>query len=307
MLSSPHPTDYLYRVDSLVNLRKIDDHFFRPAEWLPKSLFQHKRLVQLADNRSEQDHIYRICFWVTEQAAQSDKLIRESSPRSPMVVTRVLKSAVPAALPDWSFDIDDLVGPTACMYFKMLSIICVPTRFAPAGIPFRLFQCQLESGEWTSVTKAPALQLEPERMLRVGMESIKLDGNLGRYTVYWKVIPTKEYALAVIRQATSPVASLLIYENQVERIAEIILKSAQISLERENLKFSVVIEDKHYEYAFFKKLPSPLPDTFFNRLLRTVSPPATPQTQWEFKKCSQIPEDEFNATVANLGLQYEDL
>lgn len=211
---------YLYRVDSITNLRKITDGMFRPVKWdgCADFVVPHKPFTQGIKDIQKGECFYRICFWTTEQLASNDHAFRDH--HASHLKMRVPIKHVIDNLPGYFNDEDDLIGGEYARMFWKLDVER-DIDLACNGIPIEYFEIENPDGTWVPMMTLDVLQPEHVRMKDIDMQSIGYIDTWGQESkIYWKLIEATYFGVekwVVISQENS--GSSYIINNEALLIA----------------------------------------------------------------------------------------
>lgn len=200
-------SEYLYRVDSLNNLREIRDGQFRPVLWMEDDdLGRHKLFIDLQENLNEDSGIFRICFWNTENLAREDFSSRRFNGK--YLILRIRRSDVLNCLQSYKDDEDDLLPGKARMFWSIEALRDgQSTTFAVKGIPVEKFEVWEDDGNWSSWAHATLLLPDNVRMARIGMKQVFYQGFMETNYAFWKIVHVEHDQIQhclVIRHSDKP-------------------------------------------------------------------------------------------------------
>lgn len=210
-----------------------------------------------------------------------------------------LKSSVQRELVSWLSGDDDLVGPTACMFYAALR--CPEPQEAPTGIPLSLFDYRGLDGRWANFTEADDLQLEETRMSRLGMVKVMYQGFGQESAAFWKIVQIKNETFVVIRHRSDPRGTSLVNaHDEFVRIAFEIATTYCPAIAASDVNFGLLTPDSMEVYQLITELRE-APRRWYER--RSTAPSTLVPTDLIRSGCTV--GEEFRQSMSALGLQHE--
>ncbi|MEQ9861360.1 hypothetical protein OI450_05575 [Pectobacterium cacticida] len=133
-------TEYIYRVDRDIRIRKIQDGIFRARRWKNRSGedYPHRLLKSLYADLPSTEGLYLICFYTSQQLAEKS-LINDFLPRGESHISRCHKESVSTYGFTESWDDGFIVGE-AYLFWCQEILTQSNSEFSSAGIPVTHFE-----------------------------------------------------------------------------------------------------------------------------------------------------------------------
>ncbi|GKW19619.1 hypothetical protein PEC302107_13480 [Pectobacterium araliae] len=131
-------TEYIYRVDTEVDIKKIQDGVFRAKRWRYNRSYPHQLLKSIYADLPSTEGLYRVCFYTTQQIAERS-LRDDFSGLGESKISRCYKKSVLQYGFTESWDDGFTVGE-AYLFWCQEILIQSNSEFSSAGIPVTHFE-----------------------------------------------------------------------------------------------------------------------------------------------------------------------
>lgn len=135
---------YVYRIDTELGLKKIQDDHFRARRWLCESSYPHKLLREQQSTLPASAGLYLICFFSSH--ARAEHSLGNFSYLGPRYILRCPKKSVLNVGFSESWD-DGFNEGDAYLFWRQETVTNGNNNFSSVGIPLDLFEI-LNQGKW---------------------------------------------------------------------------------------------------------------------------------------------------------------
>lgn len=306
---------YLYRVDSLDNLRAIRDRVFRAYNWSSvhpaDRRHPHKPLLALLPDIQPTQGIFRICFWAEEVDARADLAVRHQR-NSPCALLRVRTADVRRFLAGWSEGEDDLIGSRARMYWTVQTARKHLGTFSEGGIPINAFQHWGDGVGWTPFDKSVAFAPESVRMAQLGLRSIFYTSFFDVSSqAYWKpVLITKRSGerqiVIALRHARQAQTFLTNDDAAFANVAATILASSLGPVAINSIRFALVLTVNSLPVAWLYR-PVPVGPSLCDAILQKIGLQNRQlHTKLRLERVDDLADDELDDLLTEIGLHTDE-
>jgi hypothetical protein len=243
-----------------------------------------------------------MCYWSDETAAQQDYKMRS---RQPLLLMRLDKASVDQALPGWTFDVDDLAGSGAVMYFTQCESDR-QDRLSPAGVPMAAFEVWNPlKAVWIAAASEPQLQSEAQRMATIGAAAVQFRGLIGSQLAYWKTYHLKKKVGLMFRHHAGGPTYLMNVEEELERMVRHIAGTTLPNTPLTDIEVCVAVGTDNFTYKFFEEKPE-LRTGFTAPIFNWIDKQYPKPSVYTFCQIASYAHADLRALIEQVGFEFEE-